>query len=418
LRQILTNLVGNAVKFTDRGEVSVKVDSEVEDGRYLFHFAVQDTGIGILEEDKQHLFQSFSQVDASTTRRYGGTGLGLAISRHLSELMGGEMWMESEAGVGSTFHFTLKAPIADVQPMLDSATRASFIGKRVLVVDDNAASRESLVQQLQMWQLTPIAVGSGAAALDRLDTGESFDVALLDRQMPEMGGWMLASQLHQHPQAANMPLVLLSPLGNRAVEAKALDFAAFLTKPVKQAQLLRTLVEILTDQRLAPLTTPVSDFDPTLALRLPLRILLAEDNVVNQKVAQHTLARLGYRVDIAANGVEVLLALQRQPYDVILMDVQMPEMDGLEATRLICAQWPKDQRPYIIAMTAHALTGDYEKCLAAGMDNYISKPIRLEKLVAALEQSQKAGLLEETGIVLDPHAEVNALDQRRTTHPT
>jgi CheY-like chemotaxis protein len=244
------------------------------------------------------------------------------------------------------------------------------------------------------WQLLPIAVDSGAAALERLDAGENFDVALLDRQMAGMDGLALAALLHRHPKAAKLPLVLLSPIGNRAAQAKALNFAALLTKPVKQAQLFKTLADILTQQPAAPALAPTSDFDPTLAQRLPLRILLAEDNMVNQKVAQHTLARLGYRVDVAANGVEVLLALQRQPYDVILMDVQMPEMDGLEATRLICNQWPKGQRPYIIAMTAHALTGDYEKCLAAGMDNYISKPIRLDKLVAALQESQKSADVE------------------------
>ncbi len=208
--------------------------------------------------------------------------------------------------------------------------------------------------------------------------------------MPEMDGLALAANLHRHPKTTTLPLVLLSPIGNLAAQAKALHFAALVTKPVKQAQLFRTLNNIFTQQPTTQTVVPASDFDPTLAQRLPLRILLAEDNMVNQKVAQHTLARLGYRVDIAANGVEVMSALQRQPYDVILMDVQMPEMDGLEATRQICAQWPKEQRPYIIAMTAHALTGDYEKCIAAGMDNYISKPIRLEKLVAALHESQNS----------------------------
>jgi CheY-like chemotaxis protein len=267
----------------------------------------------------------------------------------------------------------------------------ALMGKRVLVVDDHPSSREMLVGQLHVWQMMPVAVDSGEAALEQLAAGERFDVALIDRQMPGMDGLTLAARLRQHTQAATLPLVLLSPIGNRVTQqVKALDFAASLTKPVKKAQMLKALIEVLTQHRIAPSMQPVSDFDPTLALRLPARILLAEDNVVNQKVAQHTLARLGYRVDIAANGVEVLLALQRQPYDVILMDVQMPEMDGLETTRLIRAQWTAEQQPYIIAMTAHALTGDYEKCLAAGMDNYVSKPIRLEKLVAALEGSRKA----------------------------
>jgi PAS domain S-box-containing protein len=387
LRQILTNLVGNAVKFTAKGEVTITVDGTPEESHHLLHFAVRDTGIGILEEDRAHLFESFSQVDASTTRRYGGTGLGLAISRHLCELMGGEMWLESKAGTGSTFHFTIQVSSAYVQPMPAGVVHGALTGKRVLVVDDHPSSREMLSGQLHAWQMMPVVVDSGEAALERLDAGEGFDVALLDRQMPGMDGLTLAARLRQH-----------SPIGNRSTQqVKSLDFAALLTKPVKQAQMLRTLTEVLTQQPIAPSMQPVSDFDPTLALRLPMRILLAEDNVVNQKVAQHTLARLGYRVDIAADGVEVLLALQRQPYDLILMDVQMPEMDGLETTRLIRAQWPAEQQPYIIAMTAHALTGDYEKCLAAGMDDYVSKPIQLEKLVTALEGSRKAAGAETEG---------------------
>ena len=238
--------------------------------------------------------------------------------------------------------------------------------------------------------MLPVAVESGAAALQHIENGELFDVALVDQQMPEMDGLALVAQLHQHPNTAKLPLVLLSPLGNRTERAKTLEFAALLTKPVKQAHLFRAISDIFIGKPTTPATVHTSEFDVTLGQRLPLRILLAEDNMVNQKVAQHSLARLGYRVDIAANGVEVLAALHRQPYDVILMDVQMPEMDGLEATRLICAQWPKDQRPYIVAMTAHAMTGDYEKCIAAGMDNYISKPIRLERLVAALEASTQS----------------------------
>jgi PAS domain S-box-containing protein len=393
LRQIFTNLVGNAVKFTAQGAVTIAVDSVREDDHDIIHFAVQDTGIGIHEEDRSHLFQSFSQVDASTTRRYGGTGLGLAISRRLAEMMGGTMWMESEIGKGSTFHFTIQASPADVSPMPESATFVPLVGKRVLVVDDHPAGRAMLAHLLRAWQMIPILVDSGAAALQRLNSGELYDIALIDRQMPHMDGLTLAAQLHQHPHASTLPIVLLSPVSSRTAQAMTLDFAALLTKPVKQAQLFKTLTEIITHQPPAPTLTPVSDFDTTLAQRLPLRILLAEDNMVNQKVAQHILARLGYRVDVAATGVEVLLALQRQPYDVILMDVQMPEMDGLEATRMICARWPKSQRPYIIAMTAHALTGDYEKCIAAGMDNYVSKPIRLEKLVDALKESQKARIV-------------------------
>jgi PAS domain S-box-containing protein len=422
LRQILTNLVGNAVKFTEQGEVAVTVSSTHDNSRvdapYELHFAVRDTGIGIDSHQQVNLFQSFSQVDASTTRRYGGTGLGLAISRRLSELMGGRMWVESERGMGSTFHFTLRATFAPLELIFDHGALASLAGKRVLVVDDHPALRQQLAYQLRAWQMETVTVASGTAALQHIDNGERFDVLLVDKNLSEMDGPALAMQLHQHPAAVALPLVLLLPVGHHLPRAKTVDFAALLTKPIKQAQLLKTLAEVVgkrtaivtnsapmipngthtadTSAGMPPSLAPASDFDATLAQRLPLRILLVEDNMVNQKVARHILARLGYRSDVAGNGVEALLALHRQPYDVVLMDVQMPEMDGLEATRQICMRWHKSERPYIVAMTAHALTGDYEKCIAAGMDNYISKPIRLEKLVAALEAGHAALLYNAT----------------------
>jgi PAS domain S-box-containing protein len=395
LRQILTNLVGNAVKFTEQGEIEVLVSATAEDEQYCLHFSVRDTGIGILEEDQVHLFQSFSQVDASTTRRYGGTGLGLAISRRLSELMGGEMWMESKLGEGSTFYFTIRAAAAPDQSEPDHEALAVLAGKRVLVVDDHPLARTTLLHQMRQWQLDGVAVESGAAALQQLENGEHFDVVLLDQQMPEMEGGALPNLIHQHPNGEKLPLVLLAPIGNRMAQPQNFDVAASITKPVRQSHLLKCLAAIFRNEPVPPMVVPSSEFDSTLGQRFPLRILLAEDNVVNQKVAQHLLARLGYRVDVAANGLETVLALQRQPYDVVLMDVQMPEMDGLEATRLICAQWPKEQRPYIIAMTAHAMSGDYERCIAAGMDNYVSKPIRLEKLIEALEASVRARHLDK-----------------------
>ncbi len=399
LRQVLTNLVSNAIKFTAQGEVVVSVDSEpyIEPNSesleeyQLLHFAVRDTGIGISAAGIARLFQSFSQVDSSTTRQYGGTGLGLAISRRLSQLMGGDLWVESEAGVGSTFHFTLKTQKSTVQIHPASTAPASLEGKRVLVVDDHLITLEILGRQLRAWHMIPVAVNSGAAALQKINAGETFDLAILDRQMPEMDGLTLAAQMREEPQSAHLPLVMLSSIGNSPSRAKDLNFAAMLDKPVKQAHLQKVLVSVLTQEEVARQPVPVaSRFDATLAQRLPLRILLAEDNAVNQKVAQHMLARLGYRVDVAGNGEEVLQALQRQPYDVVLMDVQMPEMDGLEATRRIHEEWLPARRPYIVAMTAYALMGDAEKCLAAGMDDYISKPIQLEKLVAALENSQQS----------------------------
>jgi signal transduction histidine kinase/DNA-binding response OmpR family regulator len=389
LRQILTNLVGNAIKFTNQGEVVVSVNCQVDDDCRLLHFAVRDSGIGISQEGIARLFESFSQVDASTTRRYGGTGLGLAISRRLAELMGGRMWLESELGKGSTFHFTIRANPAPMQARHNSIEVASLAGKRVLLVDDHFTSLNILVRQLDAWQMVPVAVNSGAAALELLAAGECFDLAILDRQMPEMDGLSLAAFIRQHPQGAKLPLVMLSSITNSAADAKELNFAAMLTKPVKQTTLHRVLVDILTQGISTP--KPVSsgfNFDSSLAQQLPLRILLAEDNAVNQKVALLMLARFGYRADVAANGMEVLQALQRQAYDVVFMDIQMPEMDGLEATQRILGQLSPEQRPYIIAMTAHALTGDEMKYLAAGMDDYISKPVQPEKLVGALRRSR------------------------------
>ncbi|MCC6457360.1 MAG: response regulator [Caldilineaceae bacterium] len=390
LRQILTNLVGNAIKFTAQGEIIVAVECQAEGNCRHLHFSVRDSGIGISAEGMERLFHSFSQVDASTTRRYGGTGLGLAISRRLAELMGGEMWVESEEGKGSAFHFTIRAQVAPAQARLNRVDDANLSGKRVLLVDDHPTSLEILVRQLTKWQMIPVAVNSGAAALDLLARGESFDLAILDRQMPEMDGLDLASRIRRQRQGARMPLVMLSSISNSAADVKDLDLAAMLTKPVKQAHLYTVLDEILTERETpAHEALPASGFDATMAQRLPLRILLAEDNVVNQKVALLMLERLGYRADVAATGVEVLQALQRQSYDVVLMDVQMPEMDGVEATQRIMEQVPVGQRPYIIAMTAHALTGDDEKYLAAGMDDYISKPVRPEKLVIALQGVQR-----------------------------
>lgn len=387
LRQILTNIVANAIKFTNVGEVVILVEW-LANSPGIMHFAVRDTGIGIAPKSLERLFQSFSQADSSTTRRYGGTGLGLAISRRLSELMGGTMWVESEEGSGSIFHFSIRteaAPALAETPIFDGNTLA---GKRVLLVDDHPVSLEILTRQLSQWQMLTVAVGSGKAALKLLDSKENFDLAILDQYMPEMDGLSLAGNIRQLDGGVTLPIVMLSSLGASASSAKHLNFAALLTKPVKQTQLHKVLNTILSIGIPAELPPPIQPMDGNMARRVPLRILLAEDNVVNQKVALHMLGRLGYqRVDVAANGLEVLVALQRQPYDVVLMDVQMPEMDGLEATRLIRSQHIGVMNPYIIAMTANALAGDAEKCIAAGMNDYISKPVQLERLIKALEKS-------------------------------
>jgi PAS domain S-box-containing protein len=386
LRQLLTNLVGNAVKFTSEGEVFVRVESQLDGANHRLHFAVRDTGIGISPEGIARLFKSFSQVDASTTRHFGGTGLGLAISRRLSEMMGGEMWVESTPGVGSVFHFTIITQSAPALLRVQRATTTDLAGKRVLVVDDHPISLEILTRQLLGWQMEAVPVSSPHTAIELVGSGERFDLAILDQHMPDMDGTVLAATLRKLPHGEHLPMVMLSSLGTNPQEAKALQLAALLSKPVKQAHLQKVLVETLTPQA-AP--APVA---PTLTPAAPspqdLRILLAEDNVVNQKVATHLLARMGYGVTIANNGVEVLQMLQQTTYDVILMDVQMPELDGLETTRLIGEQWPPEARPYIIAMTAHALTGDAERCKAAGMNDYVSKPVHRDKLEIALENAR------------------------------
>jgi len=382
LRQILLNLLGNAVKFTQSGEVVLTV--QAEGGR--LHFNVHDTGIGLNEEGMSRLFQKFSQADSSTTRRYGGTGLGLAISKLLAELMGGGMRAESAGqGLGSTFHFSIQAPVAQLVP----GQRRDFIGeqpvlkgKRVLVVDDNATNRRILALQTAKWGMVALTCEDGAQALALLQT-ETCELAILDMHMPGMDGIELAQRIRAGGNT--LPLVLFSSLGRR--EAQDSLFAATLAKPLRQSQLFDTLVTLLAQDmpRRPAATAPAKDgIDSTLGQRHPLRILLAEDNVVNQKLALRLLQRMGYRADVAGNGIEVIESIERQPYDLVLMDVQMPEMDGLEATRRITSRWPARDRPRIVAMTANAMAGDREQCLAAGMDDYVTKPIRVDELVAAL----------------------------------
>jgi len=401
LRQILVNLLSNAVKFTEQGEVVVRVTSKQvtstsEHSRrstqpvYELRFSVQDTGIGISPDRMDRLFRSFSQVDTSTTRRYGGTGLGLAISKRLSELMGGTMWVESEVGKGSTFHFTVQVESAPTPPRAYlQKVQPDLRDRQVLIVDDNSTNRRILTLYSQAWGMLPRDTALPAEALAWIRQGDPFDVALLDMQMPEMDGLTLAIKIQQQRNAQTLPLVMLTSLGRQEFATEAVEFAAFLTKPIKASQLYDTLVNIFGAEeegarRLNEAARP--QFDAEMGERHPLRILLAEDNTINQKLALRLLERMGYRADVAANGLEVIEALHRQPYDVVLMDVQMPEMDGLEATRVICWEWPRQRRPRIIAMTANAMKEDREICLAAGMDDYVSKPIRVEELVSALSQ--------------------------------
>jgi len=391
LRQVLLNLLSNSVKFTERGEVvlTVRAEGDEQTGEgSLLHFTVRDTGIGLSEAGLSRLFQKFSQADSGTTRKYGGTGLGLAISKLLAELMGGAMWAESAGpGQGSTFHFTIR----NTPTTLPVGSRREFLGeqpalkgKRILVVDDNATNRRILALQTAKWGMVVQDTEFPAQVIGLLQA-QPCDLVIVDMHMPDMDGAMLARAIRDAGQT--LPLVLFSSHGRR--EATDSLFQALLAKPLRQSQLFDTLVSLLAHDE-APKAAPTAvkpRMDAQMAERHPLRILLAEDNVVNQKLALRLLQQMGYRADVAGNGIEAIECVARQPYDVVLMDVQMPEMDGLEASRRIVARWPDAaQRPRIIAMTANAMQGDREECLAAGMDDYVTKPIRVDALVQALMQ--------------------------------
>jgi len=388
LRQVLINLLTNAIKFTEEGEVVLSVEpAPPKDGIGRLAFAARDTGVGIPADRMDRLFKSFSQVDASTTRRYGGTGLGLVISKRLVELMGGEISVESEVGVGTTFRFTIAAEATDAAELIDAfMQRADLRGKRLLAVDDNATNREVIRRQALSWGMIARDTGSPAEALEWIRRGDPFDVAALDMEMPELDGLTLARELRRHRDAQQLPLIMLSSLGGRPQDDDVIgEFAAFLTKPIKASQLYDTLAQavggIVPGVRAAP--------EQRTSAPSELRILLAEDNAVNTRLALLLLEKLGYRADVAGNGAEAIAALRERRYDIVLMDVEMPELDGLEASRRIHEEW-RDQRPWIIAMTANAMQGDREKCLEAGMDDYLSKPIRTEQLAAALARSAPA----------------------------
>ncbi len=397
LRQILLNLLSNAVKFTESGEVVLSVSAGRLAAAAPLHeltFSVRDTGIGIPADRVGRLFQSFSQVDASTTRRYGGTGLGLAISQRLTELMGGRIGVTSEAGVGSEFRFTIRAAAAEVPVPTRrdlSGEQPSLRDKRVFVVDDNATNRRILTSHLDAWGMRARATESPREALAWIRAGESFDVGILDMHMPEMDGVALARAIREHRSEDALPLILFTSLGRREAHADSEGFAAYLHKPIKPSQLFDALVSVVAEQpvHVQARGVPRTELHRGMAGHHPLRILLAEDNVVNQKVALRLLGQMGYRADVAGNGLEAIEAIERQIYDVVLMDVQMPELDGFGASREINRRWPGERRPRIVAITANAMHGDRELCEAAGMDDYVVKPIRVEDLVAALERCQR-----------------------------
>ncbi len=394
IRQILTNLVGNAIKFTERGEVVVRVmvDQPATDAK-MVRFQVTDTGIGIPHEARIRLFQAFTQVDSSTTRRYGGTGLGLAISRQLAELMGGAIGVESEPGRGSTFWFTV--PLEEsAEQSPEPLANTDLTGLRALIVDDNATNRSILESQLASWGMMTASAASGSEALAQLRDAPStapFRLAIIDLQMPDMDGLMLAREIRADASIAQTRLVLLTSLGWPGLtgDAQPSDADAFLTKPVRQSQLLDCVVSIMAAHAPASALSPEHPrHEPLKPEPAPVvpgpRILVAEDNAVNQKVAVHLLERLGYQADVVGDGREAVEALARIPYPLVLMDCQMPEMDGYTATATIRAREGTNRHTPIIAMTAGAMAGDRERCLEAGMDDYIAKPIRREDLAAAL----------------------------------
>lgn len=388
LRQVLVNLLGNAVKFTKSGEILVQVTlCQQVDKTVILEFSVKDTGIGIPADKIDTLFTPFTQVDASTTRKYGGSGLGLAISANLALLMDGKLWVESTLGEGSDFRFTMRTHFEpQAANTLDISEKLQQLQhKRVLVVDDNFTNRRILQLQFDYWKIEAVTVSSGEEALALLNTGNNFDVAILDMQMPDMDGEMLAREIRKRFTKVQLPLIMLTSISYnyRNSEVQQL-FSFYVNKPVKHSQLADILYSVFSKEENNPSkqVEVESDLKAT-CLKYPFEILVAEDNFINQKLVRKLFEVLGYKTDLAANGYETIESLKRKPYHIIFMDVQMPEMDGLEATRVIKERW-KNNAPVIIAMTANAMQGDREKCLEAGMDDYISKPLRLEDIIKVI----------------------------------
>jgi CheY-like chemotaxis protein len=384
--------VGNAVKFTDHGEVVVTAEIRREAEKEWLHLAVRDTGIGIPADKVGALFQSFTQVDASTTRRFGGTGLGLAISKRLTELMGGKIWVTSQPDIGSIFQLDIPyKSVAAASPESRDSNKG-LEGKRILIVDDNKISQEVISDLLRSWQCVSTAVSSAQQALHTM-RNEQWDVVLVDWFMPEMDGAKLALAISREFATVAPPLVYLSSGSastREALGATANLMSAVVPKPVRRRQLQRALDQIFNGRAETQKAASNKVFDSDFAKRAPLRILLAEDNPVNQKVAIRMLERLGYRLDAVSNGLEVLEALRRQTYDLVLMDVQMPELNGLDATRKIISTFgrnPGTDRPWITALTAGAMKENRDECLAAGVDDFLTKPINVQELELALKRS-------------------------------
>jgi CheY-like chemotaxis protein len=398
LKQILINLVGNAIKFTDKGEIAVKVQVESkEDAHYVCQFTVADTGIGIPENKRELIFAPFSQADTSTTRKYGGTGLGLTISTRLVQMMGGKIWVESEMGRGSQFHFTARFGAVDAKEIkLGTVGPPELLRDvKVLVVDDNRTNCRILAGMLARWHMKPHVANGGMEALEKLsdarEAGEPYRLILTDMHMPDMDGFALVEQIRQRAELATATIMMLTSAGHRgdAARCQELGVAAYLLKPIRQSELREAVARVLgasQKEGAIPLITRFSLQDA----REPdayLSVLLAEDNLVNQRLAVRLLEKRGHRVVVAGTGLEALKALEKESFDLVLMDVQMPEMDGLEATAAI-REKEKGTRAHlpVVALTAHAMKGDREKCMAGGMDGYLTKPIRPQELDQLLEK--------------------------------
>jgi len=394
IRQILVNLLGNAIKFTEYGEIELEVKLESHEAdRLRLHFMVRDTGIGIPRNKQAMIFGAFSQVDGSTTRKYGGTGLGLTISARLVDAMQGKIWVESEVGQGSCFHFTASLGVSEVQPEKRSFDDVSLAGISVLVVDDNLTNRRILADMLWTWGMLPTPAASAPEALAHMrratDRGRPFGLVLTDVHMPDMDGFDLIMRIQAIPNLTKAVIVMLTSGEHRGDLARCeeLGISAYLTKPIRRAELRSAIVAAIADPSRTESATARPEALKAHGGRNEHRdpgyhILLTEDNVVNQLVARTMLEKAGHSVVVAGNGRQALRLLEEQPFDLVLMDVQMPEMDGLEATAAIRDREKRTgERVPIVAMTAHAMTGDRERCLSAGMDAYISKPIQAAALL-------------------------------------
>jgi PAS domain S-box-containing protein len=398
LRQILINLVGNAIKFTAKGEVVVRVETEAEtDTEAVLHFSITDTGVGVPKESQQAIFNAFTQADSSTTREFGGTGLGLTIASRLVQMMSGHIWLESEVGRGSTFHFQSRFALQKIAPAQVAPIEMEMLRDLpVLVVDDKAANRRILQEMLNGWHMKPVLSDSGQSALNALEqageSGRPFKLVILDAHMPDMDGFAVAERISRDPQLAGIAIIMLTSAGSRgdAARCRAVGIQAYLTNPIQTSDFLKAIKEVLGSQGRRDAYHNLVTLHTLHENRGHLKILLAEDNAVNQFLAVRLLEKRGHAVVVAETGKAALEALEKQTFDLVLMDVQMPEMDGFEATAAIREGEKKSGRHIaIIAMTAHAMAGDKERCLACGMDAYLTKPLNVRDLFAAIESSQQ-----------------------------